>query len=55
MWLRSSHCDTGSCVEVHIAPDRVLVRNSQQPDVVVEFDPAEWRVFVAGVLDGEFI
>ena len=53
-WRRSSRCDTGSCVEVDLTPDRVRVRNSQAPDVVVEFDAEEWAAFVAGVEVGEF-
>ena len=54
VWRTSSSCDTGTCVAVVIEPDRVLVRNSQRPDVVVEFDAAEWTAFINGAKEGEF-
>ena len=53
-WRTSSRCDTGSCVAVALEPDRVLVRNSQRPDVVVEFDTKEWAAFIHGAKEGEF-
>lgn len=50
---KSSFCDAGVCAEVHRG-DTVLMRNNQNPDVVVEFDHDEWKAFVAGVKAGEF-
>jgi hypothetical protein len=34
--------------------DEVRVRNSTAPDRIVTFSKEEWRVFLAGVRDGEF-
>lgn len=53
-WRRSSRCDSGSCVDVAIEPGRVLVRNSQRPGTVVEFDADEFAALVAGIKAGEF-
>jgi predicted secreted Zn-dependent protease len=54
-WVRSSRCHTSSCcVEVARNKGHVLVRQSDQPDTVVSFTEDEWRVFLAGVRDGEF-
>ena len=45
----------GQCVEVAMAPDSVLVRDSKSPDgPQLEFTPGEWDAFLAGVLDGKF-
>src|SRR5690349_13628395 len=60
-WRRSSF-STGAdqtCVEVAFAGgDRaptVLLRDSKDPDgTVLRFTAAEWRVFLRGVLAGEF-
>jgi hypothetical protein len=47
-WRRTSKCASGNCVEVAKAGDRVLVRNSAEPDVVVNFSTAEWVAFIDG-------
>jgi len=53
-WFKSSYTNT-ECVEVHIAPDWIAVRDSKNPDgPVLQFNPAEWRAFLAGAKDGEF-
>jgi hypothetical protein len=55
LWQRSSRCDEAACVEVAQWDGHVLVRNSRHPDgPVVTFTAEEWRVFCAGVADGEF-
>jgi hypothetical protein len=52
---KSSLCGTSACVEVAIEPDRVGVRDSEDPaGPVLSFSPAEWSVFLAGVKAGEF-
>ena len=63
-WFKSSFSGNDDCcVEVNIAPDHVLVRDSkfqrggsndstQQP--ILEYTTDEWRAFVAGVKAGEF-
>ena len=53
VFVKSSVCDTGACVEVSIG-DVVLVRSSTAPETRVEFTREEWRAFVAGVRRGEF-
>lgn len=69
-WTRSTHCTTGTCVEVAFARstfcgsnacvevgfdgDLVLVRDSKQPGTELVFFPDEWVAFVAGVKAGEF-
>jgi hypothetical protein len=55
-WRRASWCDNSgpSCAEVARDGDDFLLRNSERPDVVVRFTPAEWVVFMAGAKDGEF-
>lgn len=47
-------CGGGECVEVHGDGDRVLVRNSTKPEIVVEFTREEWLTFLDGVRRGEF-
>lgn len=51
-WRRA--CESNACVEVGAGGDRILVRNSTRPDLVVEFTPVEWAAFLAGVRRGEF-
>jgi hypothetical protein len=50
---KSLRCGDGACVEVSIG-DRILVRNSTRPEVVVAFTAEEWRVFLSGIREGEF-
>lgn len=57
VWRKSSRSgsNSGACVEVATLPDRVLVRDSKDPDgPVLTFTPGEWRAFVGGAADGEF-
>lgn len=53
-WKRSTRCETSACVEVLIDGDVVKVRDSKNPDVVLEFTTDEWDAFVGGCTDGEF-
>lgn len=57
LWIRSSRCETGQCVEVLYYEDgSALIRNSgsgeQSP--VLRFPVDEWLAFLAGVKAGEF-
>jgi hypothetical protein len=54
-FVRSSSCDTGTCVEVGTEADDhgdVLVRNSTQPEQMVSFPAGEWNEFLRRVRDG---
>ena len=53
-WRRSSRCADAACVEVAAASDRILLRGSEEPRVVVSLTPAEWTAFLAGVKAGDF-
>lgn len=56
-WYRSSYCapDTQHCVEVAIDGPHILMRDSKNPKgPVLRFSLDEWRVFVRGVVAGEF-
>lgn len=45
----------GTCVETKITEDTVLVRNNLRPNAgTAEFTYEEWKVFVAGVKDGDY-
>jgi Domain of unknown function (DUF397) len=49
-------CDTGgTCIEVAFDGDRVLIRDSKDPDgPVLVFTPAEWVAHVQAVKEGEY-
>jgi Domain of unknown function (DUF397) len=56
-WHTASECPNGnSCVEIAEHGAEVLVRDGKLGDgsPVLTFTGAEWRVFVAGVRNGEF-
>ncbi|WP_285649771.1 DUF397 domain-containing protein [Actinomycetospora sp. NBRC 106375] len=46
-FLRSSFCGPGNCVEVAFSEDRVLVRDSKNPDGgQLSFTHTDWMVLV---------
>lgn len=49
-----SACAGGACTEVAVEKEGVLVRHSENPDLVLSFSLKEWGDFVAGVKNGEF-
>jgi hypothetical protein len=50
VWRTSSRCDSGSCVEVAVTDDRVLLRDSRDPDGPrLSLTRAEWVEFLAWV------
>jgi hypothetical protein len=55
-WIKSSlSFANGNCVEVLMLSDRVLVRNSKDPDgPVLTFTVEEWEAFIGGCIAGEF-
>lgn len=56
VWIRSSECSLGDCLEVRIHPNGwVHVRNSQHADrPPLVFNRTEWAAFVLGAKAGEF-
>lgn len=54
-WRRSSRCADTTCVEVAVADDFVLVRDSKDLDgPVLRFTHSEWSVFASAICAGEF-
>ena len=54
-WVKSSRCETSSCVEVALHQGEVIVRESDREfRPALFFAPDEWDDFVAGVKLGEF-
>lgn len=57
---RSSSCALGACIEVDTSHRHetdecfVAVRDSKNPEVIVIVSHEDWRVFIAGVKNGEF-
>lgn len=55
VWLRSSRCGDGACVEVARDHDDVCVRDSKTDDgPELRFTREEWDAFLSGVHAGEF-
>lgn len=54
IWVKSSFCDSGNCVEVTRGSVWIHVRWSEDDETELKFTPKEWRLFVAGVKAGEF-
>jgi hypothetical protein len=46
-WRRSSACAQGDCVEVAYCDDRVLMRNSAEPEVVLEMARSTWAELIS--------
>lgn len=55
-WKKSSYSGSqGSCVEIKMTDERVLVRDTKNRDGGTQnYTHAEWIAFVKGVKDGEF-
>jgi hypothetical protein len=55
-WQKSSYSmGSGNCVEGASAGDRVLLRDSKNPDgEVMSFPKAEFAAFIKGIKAGEF-
>ncbi len=55
VWMRSTSCTTGNCVEVAKVGGEYWIRDSKNPDVKpLRFDQSEWTAFVKGAEAGEF-
>lgn len=54
-WRKSSYSEqSGNCLELAVVGGQILVRESDEPDVVVSTTPAKLAAFLAGAKDGEF-
>jgi len=56
VWSKSSFCNNSACIEVACTSDHVLLRSSKQPGgPILRFTIPEWKAFVEGIRNGEFI
>ncbi|GAA1432428.1 DUF397 domain-containing protein [Streptomyces thermospinosisporus] len=54
-WRKSSYSEqAGNCLELAVVDGHVLVRESDEPDVVVRTTRANLAAFLAGAKAGEF-
>ncbi|MFW6695126.1 DUF397 domain-containing protein [Streptomyces sp. MAR4 CNX-425] len=55
-WRKSSFSEQpdGNCLEVAAEGDVILVRESDEPNIVLRTTPEKLRAFLAGVKAGEF-
>lgn len=53
-WHKRSPCEGGTCLEVAVRGDGVLLRSSVAPEVIVALSRAEWRTFLIGAKEGWF-
>ena len=55
VWLKSSFCQSGECVEVSAADGIVLMRDSKAPQAgTLRFTADEFDAFIRGAVAGEF-
>lgn len=54
-WQKSSKSSGGAqCIELAEAAGEILVRESDDPNVILKTTPAKLRAFIQGVKAGEF-
>ncbi|MET8826456.1 DUF397 domain-containing protein [Streptomyces sp. NPDC004610] len=54
-WRKASHSEqSGNCLELAVVDGQVLVRESDEPGVVVRTTRARLAAFLAGAKAGEF-
>ncbi len=52
---KSKGCVMGvTCVEIAKDSKNIFVRDSKNPEIVLEFTSEEWKSFIEGVKKGEF-
>jgi hypothetical protein len=51
LWVTSSRCDTGNCVEVaYLSPNTIGLRDNKDPNSpILKFSAADWSTFLAGI------
>jgi hypothetical protein len=55
VWQRSSYCSTGTCVEVALSDENIILRDSKNKEgPTLTFQPSEWNAFLNGVKSGKF-
>jgi Domain of unknown function (DUF397) len=54
VWRRSSFCAAGECAELVRAEDKIFLRSSHDPKVIVKYSPEEFRALRLGFQAGEF-
>ncbi|WP_310728601.1 DUF397 domain-containing protein [Streptomyces sp. N2A] len=54
-WRKSTYSEqSGNCLELAVVDGQVLVRESDDPGVIVSTTPAKLAAFLAGAKAGEF-
>ncbi|HKS44280.1 MAG TPA: DUF397 domain-containing protein [Amycolatopsis sp.] len=54
-WFVSGYCQQGTCVEVMMNENWVMVRDSKAPaGPVLAYTHDEWKAFLLGVKNGDF-
>jgi hypothetical protein len=54
-WRKSSFCESGACVEVAVAGEDIVVRNSKDPyGTTLRFPKPVWASFLEAVSTGDF-
>ncbi|GHJ39954.1 DUF397 domain-containing protein [Streptomyces sp. TS71-3] len=55
-WQKSSFsgANGADCMEIAHMDDRILVRESDDPDLIITTNPEKLRAFILGVKSGEF-
>jgi hypothetical protein len=54
VWVRSSRCEGGHCVEVAAIDGGVALRNSTVPGVALSLSAGAWQVFLEDIRAGAF-
>ena len=54
IWVKSSACTGGNCVQVAVDGATVALRDSKDPDVVQIYTADEWSEFLEGILKDDF-
>lgn len=54
-WQKSSYSSEGNaCVEIAVAAEVILIRESDDPETVVSTTPEKLSAFIRGIKAGEF-
>lgn len=53
-WRTSSFCSSSACLQIRRDGDRIAIRNTTRPEVVIVATPEEFRAWLDGARAGEF-